>query len=94
MPSSSTWEAKWFKIRNVEPEAETSAHMTNPELREEHYAYVCDIADRLGLPPTTVEPVFRETLRTLSAGATIETFVVLLAAKRTLVKLKKMSGQR
>ena len=68
--------------------------MTEPELRDEHYAYVLDIADRLGLPPTTVAPVFRETLRTLSAGATVETFVVLLAAKKTLVKLKKMSEQR
>lgn len=68
--------------------------MTEPELRDEHYAYVLDIADRLGLPPTTVAPVFRETLRTLSAGATVETFVVLLAAKKTLVKLKKMSDQR
>ncbi len=94
MPSSSTWEAKWFKIKNIEPHAEASAHMTAPELREEHYAYVCDIADRLGVPPATVAPVFRETLQTLSSGATIETFVVLLAAKKTLVKLKKMSGQR
>ena len=68
--------------------------MSEPELRDEHYAYVLDIADRLGLPPTTVAPVFRETLRTLSAGATVETFVVLLAAKKTLVKLKKMSDQR
>ncbi|WP_426399490.1 hypothetical protein ACN9M1_24665 [Ralstonia sp. R-29] len=68
--------------------------MTEPELRDEHYAYVCDIADRLGLPPDIVTPVFRETLQTLSAGATVETFVVLLAAKKTLVKLKKMSDQR
>nr|WP_311527171.1 hypothetical protein [uncultured Ralstonia sp.] len=68
--------------------------MTEPEPRDEHHAYVLDIADRLGLPPSTVAPVFRETLRTLSAGATVETFVVLLAAKKTLVKLKKMSDQR
>ncbi|ANH73461.1 hypothetical protein ACS15_0397 [Ralstonia insidiosa] len=51
-----------------------------------------DIADRLGLPPHVVEPVFRDTLRTLTTGATIETFVVLLAAKKTLVKLRSMAG--
>lgn len=66
--------------------------MTDPEFREEHYAYVLDIADRLGLPPNVVAPVFHDTLRTLSADAAIETFVVLLAAKKTLVKLKSMAG--
>lgn len=66
--------------------------MTDPELREEHYAYVLDIADRLGIPAHVVAPVFRETLRTLSADATVETFVVLLAAKKTLVKLKGSAG--
>lgn len=55
--------------------------MNDPELREEHYAYVLDIADRLGLPPHEVTPVFRETLRTLATGATIETFVVLLRSR-------------
>ncbi|MGA3959692.1 DUF3562 domain-containing protein [Ralstonia nicotianae] len=64
--------------------------MSAPELEDAHYAYVLDIADRLGLPPHVVEPVFRETLGTLAAGATIETFVVLLAAKKTLTKLRKM----
>ncbi|MCF1442046.1 hypothetical protein ACI2VK_10275 [Ralstonia nicotianae] len=54
--------------------------MSVPKPEDEHYAYVQDIADRLGLPPHVVEPVFRETLHTLAAGAVIETFVVLLAA--------------
>ncbi|MBX9432362.1 DUF3562 domain-containing protein [Ralstonia pseudosolanacearum] len=64
--------------------------MSAPKPEDEHYAYVRDIADRLGLPPYVVEPVFRETLRTLAAGATIETFVVLLAAKKTLTKLRRV----
>ncbi|NKA35906.1 DUF3562 domain-containing protein [Ralstonia pseudosolanacearum] len=64
--------------------------MSAPKPEDEHYAYVQDIADRLGLPPHVVEPVFRETLHTLAAGATIETFVVLLAAKKTLMKLKRV----
>lgn len=66
--------------------------MTDPELREEHYAYVLDISDRVGLPPDVVAPVFREMLRTLSAGATVETYVVLLAAKKTLSRLRMMAG--
>lgn len=66
--------------------------MNDPELREEHYSYVLDIADRLGLPPHEVTPVFREPLRTLATCATIETFVVLLTAKKTLAKLKKAHG--
>ncbi|MFV8531520.1 hypothetical protein [Ralstonia pseudosolanacearum] len=49
-----------------------------------------DIADTLFLPPHVVEPVFRETLHTLAAGATIETFVVLLAANKMLTKLKRV----
>lgn len=69
--------------------------MSTPELRDgEHFAYVQDLADRLGLPPHVVAPVFHETLRTLAAGATVETFVVLLAAKKTMAKLKKLSAQR
>jgi len=66
--------------------------VTDPDLREEHYAYVLDIADRLGLPPDVVKPVFRETLQTLAAGATVETYVVLLAAKKTLSKLRSSTG--
>ena len=66
--------------------------MTDPELREEHYAYVLDISDRLGLPADVVAPVFRETLRALSTGATVETYVVLLAAKKTLSKLRSAAG--
>lgn len=72
--------------------ADASAQVTDPELREEHYAYVLDISDRLGLPPDVVAPVFRETLRTLVAGATVETYVVLLAAKKTLSKLRSAAG--
>lgn len=64
-----------------------------PEPEDEHYAYVQDIADRLGLPPHVVAPVFHETLHTLAAGATVETFVVLLAAKKTLTKLRKMPNR-
>lgn len=64
----------------------------NPELHEAHYAYVRDIADRVGLPPDVVAPVFRETLQTLTAEATVETYVVLLAAKKTLSKLKSAVG--
>lgn len=67
--------------------------MSAPELEDEHFAYVQDIADRLGLPPHVVAPVFRETLQTLAAGATVETFVVLLAAKKTLTKLRKMPSR-
>ncbi len=67
--------------------------MSDSERHHEHYAYVLDIADRLGLPPQTAEPVFSETLRTLSTGATVETFVVLLAAKKTLAKLKSVTGK-
>lgn len=66
--------------------------MTDPDLREEHYAYVLDIADRLGLSPDVVKPVFRETLQTLAAGATVEMYVVLLAAKKTLSKLRSSTG--
>lgn len=66
--------------------------MNDPEFRDKHYAYVLDIADRLGLPPRVVEPVFRDTLQTLAAGATVETYVVLLAAKKTLSKLRNVTG--
>ncbi|WP_405124625.1 DUF3562 domain-containing protein [Ralstonia pseudosolanacearum] len=62
------------------------------ELPEVYQAYVRDIADRTGLPSHVVAPVFHETLRALSADATVETFVVLLAAKKTLTKLKKIPG--
>lgn len=72
--------------------ANVTKQMNDPELHEEHYAYVLDIADRLGLPPDMVKPVFRETLQTLAAGATVETYVVLLAAKKTLSKLRKATG--
>jgi hypothetical protein len=69
--------------------------MSAPELcDDEHFAYVQDLADRVGLPLAVIAPVFHETLRTLAAGATVETFVVLLAAKKTMAKLKKMSGQQ
>jgi len=64
----------------------------DPELHEAHYAYVRDIADRVGLPPDVVAPVFRETLQALTAEATVETYVVLLAAKKTLSKLKSAAG--
>lgn len=63
-----------------------------PELHEAHYAYVRNIADRVGLPPDVVAPVFREMLQTLTAEATVETYVVLLAAKKTLSKLKSVAG--
>ncbi|KMW47001.1 DUF3562 domain-containing protein [Ralstonia insidiosa] len=72
--------------------ADASAQVTDPELHEAHYAYVLDISDRVGLPPDVVAPVFRETLRTLSAGATVETYVVLLAAKKTLSRLRTAAG--
>lgn len=74
--------------------ADACALVNESELREEHRAYVRDIADRLGLTPDVVTPVFRETLRALSSDAKVETFVLLLAAKKTLVELKKRSGQR
>lgn len=51
-----------------------------------------DIADRVGLPPEVVAPVFRETLQTLTAEATVETYVVLFAAKKTLSKLRSAAG--
>ncbi|RIJ85293.1 hypothetical protein RSP822_17090 [Ralstonia solanacearum] len=66
--------------------------VTDPELRDQHYAYVCDIAERLGLSPTEVAPVFYETLQTLAAGATVEIYVVLLAAKKTMAKLRSPVG--
>ena len=72
--------------------ADAYTRVSDSELREEHYAYVLDIADRLGLPPDVVAPVLRETLRALAAGATVETYVVLLAAKKTLSKLRSTAG--
>ncbi|MCK4125259.1 DUF3562 domain-containing protein [Ralstonia pseudosolanacearum] len=65
--------------------------MGDEELSAMHQAYVRDISDRTGVPPDIVAPVFHDMLRTLSSGATVETFVALLAAKKTLAKLKKMS---
>lgn len=62
------------------------------EVSEVYQAYVRDISDRTGLPPQVVAPVFHDILRTLSSDATVETFVILLAAKKTLTKLKTMPG--
>lgn len=53
---------------------------------------MCVTSDRLGLPLATVEAVYRETLRTLSAGASIETFVVLLAAQENAGKSQEDVG--
>lgn len=76
---------------------ESSRHiskMDDKELLLAYQAYVQDISDRLGLPPHVVAPIFLDTLRTLSCDAKVETFVVLLAAKKTLVKLKQMPDHR
>lgn len=66
--------------------------MSDEELPERYQAYIRDISDRTGLPLHIVAPVFHDSLRTLSFDATVETFVVLLAAKKTLTKLRAMSG--
>lgn len=72
--------------------ANATEQVGKPELHEAHYACVRDIADRVGLPPEVVAPVFRETLQSLTAEATVETYVVLFAAKKTLSKLKSAAG--
>lgn len=90
------WERRGVRLklnlRELRVVTNATELMNDPELHEVHYAYVRDIADRVGLPPDAVEPVFREMLQTLAADATVETYVVLLAAKKTLSKLRSATG--